>query len=170
MPYQSIKAIIEKEREQGKGKPLSKKEPGLEWTAKQVMTFLKAEFPQAFEGGKQYEVVELSPDHLVLVLKAGQGQLRPGGTVSGPAQMELADLAVYFLLLAHHGEQARLCVTTNLTCSFLRKPRAGELVCDVRLIKHGRTLAVADVRINSHEGLMLSHLELTYFTGNLNSS
>lgn len=139
----------------------------LEWDENQTLDFLKAEFPQAFGDGKTYKVHCLEPDFLSLNFTAGSAQLRPGGTVSGPAQMELADLAVYFLLLAHHGEAARLCVTTNLNCSFLRKPKAGELVCEVRLIKHGRTLTVADVNIKSNEGDILAHLELTYYTGNL---
>lgn len=140
----------------------------LEWDEKQIFDFLNVEFPQIFEGGKTYKVDSLEPDFLVLNFTTGPGQLRPGGTVSGPTQMELADFAVYFLLLAHHGKAARLCVTTGLNCSFLRKPQAGELVCEVRFIKHGRTLTVADVNIKSDEGLILSHLELTYYTGNLN--
>ena len=159
--------IIEKERAQGKGKPEAMSRSKLKWDENQVFAFLRQEFPQVFESGKSYLISELSPDRLGLVFTAGKGQLRPGGTVSGPAQMELADLAVYFLLLAHHGEAARLCVTTSLNCSFLRKPRAGELNCQVRLIKHGRTLTVADVYINSRDGEALSHLELTYYTGNL---
>ncbi len=139
----------------------------LEWNENQVFSFLKKEFPQVFDGGKTYAVTRLEPDHLVVRFTVGHGQLRPGGTVSGPAQMELADFAVYFLLLAHHGEQARLSVTTNLNCSFLRKPQAGDLDCHVRLIKHGRTLSVADVEIKCEGGPVLAHLELTYYTGNI---
>ncbi len=141
----------------------------LEWNENQVFEFLTKEFPQIFESGRNYGIINLEPDHLVLAFTAGRGQMRPGGTVSGPAQMELADLAVYFLLLAHHGEAARLCVTTSLHCSFLRKPQAGELVCEVKLIKHGRTLTVADVNISSASGATLAHLELTYYTGNLSA-
>ena len=139
----------------------------LEWGAKQVFEFLEDEFPQAFNGGKTYEISALGEGRLSLEFLAGPEQLRPGGTVSGPTQLELADFAVYFLLLAHHGENARLCVTTNLTCSFLRKPQPGKLVCEVELIKHGRTLAVADVRIRSSNNDVVAHLELTYYTGAL---
>jgi len=139
----------------------------LEWGFEQVFAFLNEEFPQAFSGGKKYAVEKLETGHLSLEFLAGKDQLRPGGTVSGPAQLELADFAVYFLLLAHHGSNARLCVTTNLTCSFLRKPQPGRLVCEVELIKHGRTLAVADVAIKAANGDIVSHLELTYYTGAL---
>jgi len=139
----------------------------LNWNEGEVFGFLRAEFPQAFQGNKSYSVETLAIDHLALQFEAGEGQLRPGGTVSGPAQMELADFAVYFLLLAHHGKAARLCVTTNLTCSFLRKPMAGKLSCEVKIIKHGRTLAVADVYIRGQDGKAVSHLELTYYVGGL---
>jgi len=141
----------------------------LEWNEKQVFAFLTEEFPQIFLGGRNYDITSLEPDHLVVAFTAGQGQMRPGGSVSGPAQMELADLAVYFLLLAHYGAAAKLCVTTSLHCSFLRKPEVGELVCEVKLIKHGRTLSVADVTISSASGATLAHLELTYYTGNLDT-
>jgi len=139
----------------------------LEWGKEQIFAFLHEEFPQAFNGDKTYEITNLAAGQLGLEFLAGKQQLRPGGTVSGPAQLELADFAVYFLLLAHHGADARLCVTTNLTCSFLRKPQPGKLVCEVELIKHGRTLAVADVAIRAENGDMVSHLELTYYTGAL---
>lgn len=139
----------------------------LKWNDEEVFSFLREEFPQVFEGGKSFSILSLEPDRLELAFTAGPGQLRPGGTVSGPAQMELADLAVYFLLLAHHGKAARLCVTTSLNCSFLRKPEAGELVCEVQMIKHGRTLSIADVNIKALDGRILAHLELTYYTGNL---
>ena len=139
----------------------------LDWTEAEVFAFLATEFPQVFAGNKSYRVAELDPGFLVLEFETGEGQLRPGGTVSGPVQLELADLAVYFLLLAHHGKAARLCVTTNLTCSFLRKPTAGKLICEVTMIKHGRTLAVADVYIKDGDGKSMSHLELTYYVGAL---
>lgn len=137
----------------------------LTWNEDEVFDFLAKEFPQAFSGGKTHQIISLAPGRLQLFFTAGEGQLRPGGTVSGPTQLELADFAVYFLLLAHHGTKGRLCVTTNLTCSFLRKPQAGQLLCDVELLKHGKTLAVADVKIQAESGELVSHLELTYYTG-----
>ncbi len=139
----------------------------LQWDSKEVMEFLEKEFPQAFTNEQKYKILTLEKDQLVISMVAGENQLRPGGTVSGPAQMELADFAVYFLLLAHHGDAAKLSVTTNLTCSFLRKPKSGPITCHVQLIKHGRTLAVADVQIRSQQDDILSHLELTYYVGNV---
>ena len=52
------------------------------------------------------------------------GQLRPGGTLSGPTMMGLADAAAWLVTLSHIGPVA-LAVTSSLTISFLAKPRPG---------------------------------------------
>ena len=49
--------------------------------------------------------------------------LRPGGTVSGPTLMALADCAMYVVLLSAIGPVG-LAVTTNLNINFLRKGAA----------------------------------------------
>ena len=49
--------------------------------------------------------------------------LRPGGTVSGPTLMALADFAMYVVLLSAIGPVG-LAVTTNLNINFLRKGAA----------------------------------------------
>ena len=74
--------------------------------------------------------------------------LRPGGTVSGPTQMGLADGAAYALILAHIGPVA-LAVTSSLNIAFLRKPQPADLVADATFLKLGRKLAVVDVRLRS---------------------
>ncbi len=138
----------------------------LKWTAAEVFAFLKREFPQALRPGMTYQVLELAPEELSIRLEVGEQHLRPGGTISGPAMMELVDCAVYVLLLAHHREQARLAVTTNLSISFLRKPKPGALVAKVCLIKHGRTLSVARTEIFSEtDGRLVANSEATYFMG-----
>ena len=80
--------------------------------------------------------------------KAGERDLRPGGTVSGPAMMALADLAMYVLLLAHIGPVA-LALTTSFNINFLRKPAAGEIRAEARLLKLGRRLAVGEIHLHS---------------------
>ncbi len=140
----------------------------LKWSAEQVFEFLRAEFPQALRDGVDYEVVKLEPEQAHIRLLAGEQQLRPGGTVSGPAMMEMVDFSIYVLLLAHHREAARLAVTTNLAISFLRKPEPGPIVAQIRLIKHGRTLTVARVDIVSEtDGKLVASSEATYFMGNI---
>ncbi len=95
-------------------------------------------------------------------LPAKKELLRPGGTISGPAQMALADCAAYAALLGAIGP-VPLAVTTSLSMNFLRKPQPGDLTCECRLLKLGRRLAVGEASVYS-EGLEepVSHVTLTY--------
>jgi uncharacterized protein (TIGR00369 family) len=72
--------------------------------------------------------------------------LRPGGIVSGPTLMGLADVAAYAVVLAHVGPVA-MAVTNALNISFLRACRLAPVFADARLLKLGRRLATVDVRI-----------------------
>ena len=49
--------------------------------------------------------------------------LRPGGTISGPTMMELADFAMYVAVFSAVGPQP-LAVTTNLNINFLAQAGA----------------------------------------------
>ncbi len=88
--------------------------------------------------------------------------LRPGGTICGPAQMAIADCAVYAALLGAIGP-VPLAVTTSLSMNFLRKPNPGDLVCECRLLKLGKRLAVGEASVYS-EGVEepVSHVTATY--------
>ena len=72
--------------------------------------------------------------------------LRPGGTLSGPTLMTMADTAMYFLLLSRLGPVA-LAVTTSLSINFLRRPPPADLLATARLLKLGSKLAVGEVHI-----------------------
>ncbi len=91
-----------------------------------------------------------------------QTQLRPGGTISGPTMMALADTAVYALVLSAIGK-APLAVTTNLSINFLRKPQPGDLLAEARMLKLGKALAVGEVTIRS-DGAddVVAHAVVTY--------
>ena len=87
----------------------------------------------------------------------------PGGTVSGPSIFALADVSVYLAVLAMIGPQG-LAVTTNCSIDFMRKPAAGvDLLCEVKLLKLGRSLAVGDALVFS-EGMdaPVARAALTY--------
>ena len=88
--------------------------------------------------------------------------LRPGGTISGPALMLLADSAVYVALLGMIGPVA-LAVTTSLNINFLRKPAPADVIGKARLIKLGKNLAVGEVSIYSDgSDTMVAHATVTY--------
>jgi uncharacterized protein (TIGR00369 family) len=95
-------------------------------------------------------------------LPTGDAHIRPGGTLSGPAQMALADFAMYAALLGAIGE-VPLAVTTSLNINFLQRPRPGDLVATCSLLKLGKRLAVGDITVHS-EGLAtpVAHATATY--------
>lgn len=115
-------------------------------SAEEVTAFLDREFPQMHEGGRVYEIEAVGPLWARVRLHYHPRHLRPGGTLSGPAMMGLADIALYVAVLASIGPVA-LAVTTNLSFNFLRKPAPGPLVAESRLLKLGQRLAVGEVAL-----------------------
>lgn len=110
--------------------------------------FLEREFPQMFTHGRIWHVLEIPPHGARLRMDYHPSQLRPGGTISGPAMMTLADFAMYAAVLGAIGPVG-LAVTTNLSINFLRKPEPRALFADCRLLKLGKRLAVGEVTITS---------------------
>lgn len=114
-------------------------------TTAELDAFLRAEFPQA----AHMRVDAVTPAGLALRLTPRDGDLRPGGSLSGAAIFGLADVAVYLAILSRIGARA-LTVTTNASIDYMRKPGPGaDLLAEVRLLKLGRVLAVGDALIRS---------------------
>lgn len=109
-----------------------------------VNALLETAFPGIAAGGPQ--VTEVTPGRVRLVRPYGEGLLRPGGVISGPTLMSLADTAAYALVLAHVGDQL-MAVTSQLNISFLRGAAPGDLTAEAEMLRLGRRLAVCDVRI-----------------------
>ena len=109
--------------------------------------FLQREFPQAFSHG-DISIETADGRTSLLRQRYSDRMLRPGGTVSGPTLMALADFAMYVVLLSAIGPVA-LAVTTNLSFNFMRKPAKADLLAEARLLKLGRSLAVGEVLIRS---------------------
>jgi uncharacterized protein (TIGR00369 family) len=108
--------------------------------------FLHAEFPQAFRGG-DISIESADGTSCLLRQRYGEQMLRPGGTISGPTLMALADFAMYVVLLSAIGPIG-LAVTTNLNINFLRKGAPGQdVLAAARLLKLGRRLAVGEVNL-----------------------
>jgi uncharacterized protein (TIGR00369 family) len=131
-------------------------------TVEALERFLKDEFPQAFHShsGLSIEQVWHGGGR---VRQAYQPQfIRPGGTISGPTMMALADFTMYVGVLASIGPVA-LAVTTNFNINFLRKPAARDLLAECRLLKIGRRLAVGEVTIRSDgQEAPVAHATSTY--------
>ena len=124
--------------------------------------FLAREFPQAFhpESGLTIDTVEHG--RAVVRLAYNEQFIRPGGTISGPTMMMLADFALYLAVLSAIGPVA-LAVTINFNINFLRRPEPRDLIADARMLKLGKRLAVMEVSLHS-DGVNepVAHVTSTY--------
>jgi uncharacterized protein (TIGR00369 family) len=109
---------------------------------------LEVRFPQIHANGRNF-IEEVTPQLTKVRLKADERNIRPGGTVSGPAMFTLADFSIYVAIIGRLGESGIDAVTTNMNISFLAKPEAGDILCQVRLLRTGRKLAVAEADLTS---------------------
>lgn len=129
-------------------------------SAEELAEFLAREFPQC--GPERLRVESAGGGRARLRRIVDESDLRPGGTVSGPTLMALADNALYVALLAQIGPVA-LAVTTSLNINFLRKPESVDVIAEARLLKLGKRLAVGEVNLFS-AGLSepVAHVTGTY--------
>ncbi len=127
-------------------------------TKAQIVELLAREFPQS-----QCVVEEAGERSATVSHPVGPAQLRPGGTVSGPLLMTVADVALYVAVLATVG-LVPLAVTTNLNINFLRRPSPRNPIVGVcKLIKVGRILVVGEVALYSdRDEEMVAHAVGTY--------
>jgi len=117
-------------------------------TVAELERFLHVEFPQAFSGG-DISIESADGASCLLRQRYSDQMLRPGGTISGPTLMALADCAMYVVLLSAIGPIG-LAVTTNLSINFLRKGQPGQdVLAAARLLKLGKRLAVGEVNLLS---------------------
>lgn len=134
--------------------------PSMDVTFEQLNGFLAEHFPQ----GDAFGTLErLGDGWAEMRLSVCDDHLRPGGTVSGPALMALADVALYAALLGKIG-LVPLAVTINLNINFMSKPVADrDILAMAKMLKIGRRLAVGEVYLHS-EGTEdpVAHATMTY--------
>jgi uncharacterized protein (TIGR00369 family) len=140
--------------------PERRREPAL--THSELERFLRNEFPQVFKAGSGLSIEEIWHGGAQVRQAYREDFVRPGGTISGPTMMALADFAMYVAVLAAIGP-VPLAVTTNLSINFLRRPSAADLLAEAKLMKLGKRLAVGDVAIRSAGGVeLVAHATSTY--------
>jgi uncharacterized protein (TIGR00369 family) len=131
----------------------------LQMTVAEIERLLEEQFPQAH---KFSTITSLSEEMMELHLAFREDWLRPGGTISGPTLMTLADTGGYFFLWARLGPVVH-AVTTNLNIHFMRKPRAEDVYAQCRILKLGRQLAVVEVSMrNASSPELVAHATVTY--------
>jgi uncharacterized protein (TIGR00369 family) len=114
-----------------------------------IEALLDANFPQIHSGGRNLVIEEVGHRSARVRLRTQPRNIRPGGTVSGPAMFTLADFAVYVAIIAAMGEPGIEAVTTNMNINFLSKPEPRDMTANVRLIRLGRRLAVGEAELTS---------------------
>ncbi len=124
----------------------------------QITDFFTRDFPQT-----KCQIVSVGNGTAVVTHPVGHEELRPGGTVSGPTMMALADVALYAAILGEIGI-VPLTVTTSFNINFLKRPQpANSIRAESRLLKLGKTLVVGEVNIFSGDDPMpVAHATGTY--------
>ncbi len=90
------------------------------------------------------EVLEAAGGRAAVRLPFRPDLLRPGGTVSGPALMGLADVAMWAALLGVTGGRDE-SVTSTMTVNFLRPVGAKPVLAEARLVKRGRRMVFGEI-------------------------
>ncbi len=120
----------------------------------------EAQLPFAYQLGFRAETI--SNGGATARMPFDDTTLRPGGTISGPAMMGLADFTMYAALMGAIGP-VELAVTTNLNINFLRRPGQTDVIADCRVLKLGKRLAVLEVTLFSEgEDEPIAHVTGTY--------
>lgn len=131
-------------------------------TVAELERFLAEQFPQAMHPKAGLTIEEVWHGGARVRQTFNLRFLRPGGTISGPTMMGLADFTMYVGVLASIGP-VPLAVTTNLNINFLRKPAQRDLLADCRLLKLGKRLAVGEVTLRSDgQEEAVAHVTSTY--------
>ena len=115
-------------------------------TVDEFNAIMAKELPWALEVGMTAYCINDSV--AVLRLPFDKRMLRPGGTVSGPTMMALADATMYAVILSAIGV-VKLAVTTSFNINFLHRPKSADLNAEGRILKLGKRLAVVEVTMHS---------------------
>lgn len=121
---------------------------------------VEEELPWAHELG--VAATDIGDGTATLMIPYDVKMLRPGGTMSGPTMMMLADACMYAVVLSEIGI-VKLAVTTNLNINFLRKPEPRDLFAKGSMLKLGKRLAVMAVDVFSDgSDDIVAHVTGTY--------
>lgn len=131
------------------------------FTLEELRAYLAEIFPEFWKRG-DLRVEDIAPMAATVRLVHHPRNLRPGGTISGPAMFAVCDAALFVAILGEKGRVAQ-ALTTSASINFLRKPAPADLIGQARLIKLGQRLAVGEVALYSEgESEMVAHWTGTY--------
>lgn len=124
----------------------------------QIIDFIASKFPHF-----NYELIYVGEQSSNIKYIIDKDDLREGGTVSGPSQMKVIDIALYIAILGELGIEQN-SATTNLNINFLRRPAGDKnIIAECKLIKMGRTLIIGEVSLYSEgDEKIVAHAVGTY--------
>jgi len=99
-------------------------------------------------GAWRIAVLAAADGAATLRLPADPLLLRPGGTVSGPALMGLADVAMWAALLSLNAGRDN-SVTSTMTVNFLRPAGAGPVLAEARIVKRGKRMLFGEIMLRA---------------------
>ena len=113
-------------------------------STKEIVEFIAKDFPQA-----KCEILSIGNRTSKVRKTISVDDLRPGGTVSGPVLMHVADFALYVAIMGEIGI-VPLTVTTSFNINFLRKPTPNQNIVGIcNIMKVGKKLVIGDVYLYS---------------------
>lgn len=115
-------------------------------TAKDIEDIICAGLPAAKEQGLTID--EVGENWAEARFAFRSSMLRPGGSISGPTIMGLADAAMFAAIMARLG-RLDMAVTQDMNIHFLRKPGQCDLIARANILKLGRRSVVLDVQVFS---------------------
>lgn len=116
--------------------------------------------PASIDNG--FSVDAVHERHVICRTRYDTTQLRPGGTLSGPTMMALADAGMYAAVMARLG-RLEMAVTQNININFLSRPLPADLIAHIEILKMGKRTVVMEVKIYSDGSPnMVAHATGTY--------
>ena len=103
-----------------------------------------------FKGANHPRITHAETGHVTLELPCGAADLRPGGFISGPTMMAMADTCGLMGVFSHTG-LTQPAFTTSLSIDFLRPAKGERLLAEAHVIKFGRTLSVINVTMRGSD-------------------
>lgn len=117
---------------------------------------------EAFIRLYNFELESLGEGEATVLVPFQPKLLRPGGVVSGPVYMAVADLAVWLAIITKLGmPEGRFTVTAEMKTSFMSVGKE-EFLCKGSLKKIGKRLVYGEAECVTRQGKLLTHHTLTY--------
>lgn len=114
-----------------------------------IDALIATHFPHVHGEEKSFFIEDVTATTSVVRMKFNARNVRPGGTISGPAIFKLLDIAVWVAVMAAIGETGVDAVTTHCNLHFLAKPAARDMLAKVTLLRGGKRSFIAECALYS---------------------